>query len=85
MRPMGFAGNGAASLLQRRPNGTDIILDVKGPFHPGRAPFIFLGLMKRAGVSLVRTKVSLEDAETMSFFRSMGLRTGRYIELKSHI
>ena len=41
------------------------------------------GQMKRAGVSLVRTMVSLEDAETMSFFRSVGLRTGRFIELKS--
>jgi len=41
--------------------------------------------MKRRGVSIVRTMVSLEDVETMSFFRSMGLRTGRYIELKCQI
>jgi len=41
--------------------------------------------MKRGGVSLVRTMVSLEDAETMSFFRSMGMRSGKYIELKSQI
>ena len=38
---MGFAGNGVASLSQRRPNGTDFIFDVKGPFHPGR-PFSFV-------------------------------------------
>ncbi|HIJ86380.1 MAG TPA: GNAT family N-acetyltransferase [Desulfuromonadales bacterium] len=43
------------------------------------------GQMKHTGVSLVRTMVSLEDAETMSFFRNMGLRTGRYIELISQI
>ena len=41
--------------------------------------------MKHTGVSLVRTMVSLDDAETMSFFRNMGLRTGRYIELISQI
>ena len=41
VRPMGFTGNGAASLLQRRPNGTDLIFDVMGPFHPGRAPCLF--------------------------------------------
>ncbi|MDD2734020.1 MAG: GNAT family N-acetyltransferase [Desulfuromonadaceae bacterium] len=43
------------------------------------------GQMKRVGVSIVRTMVSLEDAETMSFFRGMGMRSGRYIELKSQI
>ncbi len=38
--------------------------------------------LKKAGVSTVRTMVDREDKLTLSFFRSQGLRTGRYIELE---
>ncbi|WP_148895345.1 GNAT family N-acetyltransferase [Geothermobacter ehrlichii] len=38
--------------------------------------------LKRAGVTTVRTMVDREDKLTLSFFRSQGLRTGRYIELE---
>ena len=38
--------------------------------------------LKRAGVSMVRTMVDLDNKLTLSFFRSMGLRTGKYIELE---
>ena len=41
--------------------------------------------LKRAGVSTVRTMVDREDKVTLSFFRSMGLRTGRYIELEKQL
>lgn len=41
--------------------------------------------MKRAGVSTVRTMVDRDDKLTLSFFRGMGLRTGRYIELEKPI
>jgi hypothetical protein len=39
---MGFVGNDAASLLQRRPNGTDYIYDVKGAFPSRRELPCFL-------------------------------------------
>jgi len=42
-------------------------------------------LLKRTGVSTVRTMVDRENNLTLSFFRSMGLRTGRYIELETQI
>ncbi|WP_020678304.1 GNAT family N-acetyltransferase [Geopsychrobacter electrodiphilus] len=38
--------------------------------------------LKKAGVSTVRTMVDRENKLTLSFFRSQGLRTGRYIELE---
>jgi ribosomal protein S18 acetylase RimI-like enzyme len=38
--------------------------------------------LKRTGVTTVRTMVDRNDRLTMSFFRSMGLRTGSYIELE---
>lgn len=41
--------------------------------------------MKQAGAATVRTMVELDNKLTMSFFRSMGLRTGRYIELEAQI
>lgn len=41
--------------------------------------------MKQAGVSTVRTMVDRDDRLTMSFFRSMGLRTGSYIELEKQL
>jgi len=41
--------------------------------------------LKQAGVSTVRTMVDLDNKLTLSFFRSMGLRTGRYIELEKQL
>ncbi len=41
--------------------------------------------LKKAGVSIVRTMVDRENKLTLSFFRSQGLRTGRYIELEKLI
>lgn len=41
--------------------------------------------LKQAGVSTVRTMVDRGSKLTLSFFRSMGLRTGRYIELEMQI
>lgn len=38
--------------------------------------------LKQAGVTTVRTMVDRDNKLTLSFFRSMGLRTGRYIELE---
>jgi len=38
--------------------------------------------LKSAGVTTLRTMVDREDRLTLSFFRSQGLRTGRYIELE---
>jgi ribosomal protein S18 acetylase RimI-like enzyme len=38
--------------------------------------------LKRAGVTTVRTMVDRENRLTLSFFRSQGLRTGRYVELE---
>ena len=41
--------------------------------------------LKKAGVTTLRTMVDREDKLTLSFFRSQGLRTGRYIELEKPI
>jgi len=41
--------------------------------------------LKKAGVTTVRTMVDRENKLTLSFFRSQGLRTGRYIELEKSI
>ena len=42
-------------------------------------------LLKKTGITSVRTMVDREDKLTLSFFRSQGLRTGRYIELEKQI
>lgn len=41
--------------------------------------------LKQSGVSMVRTMVDLDNKLTLSFFRSLGLRTGRYIELEKQL
>jgi ribosomal protein S18 acetylase RimI-like enzyme len=41
--------------------------------------------LKQAGVTTVRTMVDRSNKVTLSFFRSKGLRTGRYIELEKEI
>lgn len=41
--------------------------------------------LKKAGVSTVRTMVNMDEKLTFSFIRSMGLRTGRYIELEKQL
>ena len=41
--------------------------------------------LKKAGVTTVRTMVDRENKLTLSFFRSQGLRTGRYIELEKQL
>lgn len=41
--------------------------------------------LKQVGVSTVRTMVDMDSKLTLSFFRSLGLRTGRYIELEKQI
>jgi ribosomal protein S18 acetylase RimI-like enzyme len=41
--------------------------------------------LKEAGVSTVRTMVERDNKLTLSFFRSQGLRTGRYIELEKNL
>lgn len=41
--------------------------------------------LKKAGITTVRTMVDREDKLTLSFFRSQGLRSGRYIELEKPI
>lgn len=41
--------------------------------------------LKQAGVSTVRTMVDIDNKLTLSFFRSMGMRTGRYVELEKKI
>ena len=41
--------------------------------------------LKKTGVTTVRTMVDREKKLTLSFFRSQGLRTGRYIELEKTI
>ena len=41
--------------------------------------------LKKAGVTTVRTMVDRENKLTLSFFRSQGLRTGRYVELEKQI
>ena len=41
--------------------------------------------LKQAGVSTVRTMVERDNKLTLSFFRSMGLRTGKYVELEKNL
>ena len=41
--------------------------------------------LKGAGVTTVRTMVNRNHKVTLSFFRSQGLRTGRYIEMEREI
>lgn len=41
--------------------------------------------LQQAGITTVRTMVDREDKLTLSFFRSQGLRSGRYIELEKPI
>ncbi len=41
--------------------------------------------LKQAGVETVRTMVARENKLNLSFFRSQGLRTGRYIELEKSL
>jgi ribosomal protein S18 acetylase RimI-like enzyme len=41
--------------------------------------------LKQAGVTTVRTMVDRDNKLTLSFFRSQGLRTGRYIELERQL
>ena len=41
--------------------------------------------LRQVGVATVRTMVNRDHKLTLSFFRSQGLRTGRYIELEKEI
>lgn len=41
--------------------------------------------LKQKGVTTVRTMVDRDNILLLSFFRSMGLRTGRYIELEKQL
>lgn len=41
--------------------------------------------LKQAGVTTVRTMVDRDNKLLLSFFRSMGLRTGRYVELETQL
>ena len=41
--------------------------------------------LKQNGASTVRTMVDRDDKLTLSFFRSLGMRTGRYIELEKQL
>jgi ribosomal protein S18 acetylase RimI-like enzyme len=41
--------------------------------------------LKQVGVTTVRTMVDRDDKLTLSFFRSLGLCTGKYIELEKQI
>lgn len=41
--------------------------------------------LKKIGITTVRTMVDRDNKLTLSFFRSQGLRTGRYIELEKSI
>lgn len=41
--------------------------------------------LKQAGVSTVRTMVDRDDKLTLSFFRGLGLCTGKYLELEKQI
>ena len=40
---------------------------------------------KQVGLTMVRTMVDLDSKLTLSFFRSVGMCTGRYIELEKQI
>lgn len=41
--------------------------------------------LRQAGVTTVRTMVNRDDKLTLSFFRGLGLCTGKYIELEKQI
>ncbi|HIJ89181.1 MAG TPA: GNAT family N-acetyltransferase [Desulfuromonadales bacterium] len=41
--------------------------------------------LKQAGVTTVRTMVDRDDKLTLSFFRGLGLCTGKYLELEKQI
>ena len=41
--------------------------------------------LKKVGVTTVRTMVDIDNKLTLSFFRSIGMCTGRYIELEKTI
>ncbi len=41
--------------------------------------------LKETGIKTVRTMVHLDNTLTLSFFRSQGLRTGRYVELEKKL
>ena len=41
--------------------------------------------LRQAGVTTVRTMVDRDNKVTLSFFRTLGLRTGRYIELEKQL
>ncbi len=41
--------------------------------------------LKKIGVTTVRTMVDRDNKLTLSFFRSQGLRTGKYIELEKQL
>lgn len=41
--------------------------------------------LKQEGATIVRTMVDRDDRLTLSFFRSLGLCTGKYIELEKQI
>ena len=41
--------------------------------------------LKQAGVTTIRTMVDMDNKLTLSFFRSLGMCTGRYIELEKQI
>lgn len=41
--------------------------------------------LKEVGITTVRTMVDRDNKTTLSFFRSQGLRTGRYVELEKEI
>lgn len=41
--------------------------------------------LKQAGVATIRTMVDRDDKLMLSFFRGMGLRTGKYIELEKSL
>jgi ribosomal protein S18 acetylase RimI-like enzyme len=41
--------------------------------------------LKQAGVTTVRTMVDIDNKLTLSFFRSVGMCTGRYVELEKQI
>lgn len=41
--------------------------------------------LKQVGVTTIRTMVDMDNKLTLSFFRSLGMCTGRYIELEKQI
>ncbi|WP_328754494.1 GNAT family N-acetyltransferase [Geomesophilobacter sediminis] len=41
--------------------------------------------LKKMGVTTLRTMVDLDNKRALSFFRGIGMRSGRYIELEKHL